>query len=448
MTTSAGSPTGSQRAAAIVAIVAFPLAFIALTWGVLSNVGGVLVAIVGVAVLATGGWFAASRRGAGRSLGVVGIIAGILGIVAGIVMTDTQPLAIAATIALASIGLAAARYALRRTTRWLKAAELGGPRRGPAKHTVLLMNPWSGGGKVERFGLVEECRNRGIEPIVLTPGDDLLQLAEDAVARGADVLGMAGGDGSQALIATVAVEHHLPHVVIPAGTRNHLALDLGLDRDDVVGALDAYADGVERVVDLATVNGRVFVNNASLGLYAKIVQSAEYRDAKLRTAADMLPDLLGPDAEPLDLRFTGPDGEEHLSAHMILVSNDPYQLDHLGGRGTRPRMDLGVLGIATLSVADAADARRLIALESMGQIRRFPGWVEWSAARFQIEANDPVEVAVDGEALTMDPPLVFETMPSALRVLLPPHAIGLSPAARRVDRNNISELFDVAKGNR
>ena len=100
---------------------------------------------------------------------------------------------------------------------------------------------------------------------------------------------MAGGDGSQALVASVAARHEIPHVCVPAGTRNHFALDLGLDRNDVVGALDAFGDGVERRIDLASVNGRTFVNNASLGLYAEIVQSPEYRDAKLRTAAAMCP---------------------------------------------------------------------------------------------------------------------------------------------------------------
>src|SRR5262249_36978633 len=141
------------------------------------------------------------------------------------------------------------------------------------RHPVLIMNLKSGGGKAERFHLEDECRARGIEPIVLRQGDDLRQLAEDAISRGADVIGMAGGDGSQAVVATAAARPGVPLVVIPAGTRNHFALDLGLDRDDVVGALDAFADGVERRIDLAEVNGRVFVNNASLGLYAKIVQS-------------------------------------------------------------------------------------------------------------------------------------------------------------------------------
>ncbi len=112
---------------------------------------------------------------------------------------------------------------------------------------------------------------------------------------------MAGGDGSQAVVAAVAAAHDLPFVCVPAGTRNHFALDLGVDRDDVVGALDAYGDARQARIDLAEVNGRVFVNNVSLGVYARIVASDEYRDAKLRTAAKMLPTLLGPDAPPSGL---------------------------------------------------------------------------------------------------------------------------------------------------
>ncbi len=311
------------------------------------------------------------------------------------------------------------------------------------------MNPKSGGGKAERFHLADECRQRGIEPVVLKPGDDLLQLAEDAIARGADVIGMAGGDGSQALIASVAARHDVPHVCVPAGTRNHFALDLGLDRSDVVGALDAFTDGVERRIDLAVVNGRTFVNNASLGLYAEIVQSPDYRDAKVKTAASILPDLLGPDAVPLDLRYTGPDGQAHPTAQLILVSNDPYQLDYPGGQGTRARIDQGVLGIVTVTITDADDARKFAGLDAVGQVRRVPGWVEWSAPRFEVRSGAPVQIGVDGEALTMNPPLVFASWPGALRVHLPRRALQLSPAARTVrvlSGSTIAELGRVAAG--
>ena len=143
------------------------------------------------------------------------------------------------------------------------------PRRPPPSHPVLFVNPRSGGGKATELGLAEEAEKRGIEAVELQPGDDLEQLVREAVGRGANGLAMAGGDGSQALVAAIAAEHDLPYACIPAGTRNHFALDLGVDRDDVVGALDAFVDGGERLVDLAEVNGRVFVNNASLGVYAR-----------------------------------------------------------------------------------------------------------------------------------------------------------------------------------
>lgn len=445
--TSGASPSVPRRLAAAFALMAYPVAVIVLILGVLSNAGGAAVALAGWFVLSLGGWYLVSRRGATRALAVVLVLAGLSGIIAGIVIARPRLWVIVALAGLVVAGVAAGRHALRRTARSLRAAPLEGRRPGPARHPVLLMNPKSGGGKVGRFGLVAECQARGIEPVVLEPGDDLVALAEDAVARGADVIGMAGGDGSQALVATVASKHGLPHVVVPAGTRNHLALDLGLDREDVVGALDAFEAGIEHVVDLATVNGRVFVNNASVGLYAKIVQAPEYRDAKVKTAANMLPDLLGPDAEALDLRFSGPDGKERPSTQLLLVSNDPYQLDRLaGGSGTRPRMDLGNLGIAALSVANATAARRLVALESAGQLRRFSGWQEWAAPRFRVDSDGPVEIGVDGEALTMDPPLLFETMPGALRVLLPPQALGQSPAARALDRSSLGDLVAVARG--
>ncbi|HUA42894.1 MAG TPA: diacylglycerol kinase family protein [Streptosporangiaceae bacterium] len=436
-----------RRLAAAVALLAYPVAVIVLILGVLSNAGGAALALAGWLVLSVGGWYLVSRRGAMRALAVVLMLAGVGAIIAGLVIASPRLWAIVVFAAVVVVGVGAARYALGKTARSLRAAPLEGRRHGPARHPVLLMNPKSGGGKVGRFGLVAECQARGIEPVVLEPGDDLVALAEDAVARGADVIGMAGGDGSQALVATVASKHGLPHVVVPAGTRNHLALDLGLDRDNVVGALDAFADGVEHAVDLATVNGRVFVNNASLGLYAKIVQAPEYREAKVKTAANMLPDLLGPDAEALDLRFSGPDGEERPGSQLLLVSNDPYRLDRLaGGSGTRPQMNRGVLGIAALQVANTAAARRLAALESAGQLRRFSGWLEWAAPRFRVDSAGPVEIGVDGEALTMDPPLLFETMPGALRVLLPPQALGQSPAARALDHSSLGDLVTVARG--
>ena len=165
-------------------------------------------------------------------------------------------LSLVVRLVLLIVALLLARYALKRDVRSLKQSETPGKPVPAAQHGVLIMNLKSGGGKAEKFHLEDECRARGIEPVVLQRGDDLLQLARDAIDRGADVVGMAGGDGSQALVASIAAERGVPMVVIPAGTRNHFALDIGLDRDDVVGALDAYDEARERTIDLADVNGR------------------------------------------------------------------------------------------------------------------------------------------------------------------------------------------------
>ena len=152
------------------------------------------------------------------------------------------------------------------------------------------------------------------------------------------------------------------------------------------------------MVDLAEVNGRVFVNNASMGVYAKIVQSADYRDAKVQTVTAMLPDLLGPAAAPLDLRYTLPSGQEASGPQLLLVSNNPYQMAQLRGGGTRERIDLGVLGVVSVRVETAADVEKLAALELAGNARRFASWNDWTASEFEVRSAGPVDIGVDGEA--------------------------------------------------
>ena len=190
-------------------------------------------------------WFAIRRRGGART---AGIAAGALLLAGAVFLVVVEGrLAENLLILAAVIGALAAARAAFRVHVHLPAAER------PAR-PVLFFNPLSGGGKAERFHLADEARRRGIEPIELRRGDDLQELVRDAVGRGADALAMAGGDGSQAIVAMVAAELNLPFACIPAGTRNHFALDLGVDRNDVVGALEAFVTGGERRVDLAEVN--------------------------------------------------------------------------------------------------------------------------------------------------------------------------------------------------
>jgi diacylglycerol kinase family enzyme len=382
--------------------------------------GASLAAVVGSAVqtfphglVATGllvvaflaAWEAVRRLGSARLVfAVVGSI--LLVAAAAVAVSGDVVIGALVTAALFGLGVVLGRHAFR--------VHVFLPPAPPPGRPVVVWNPRSGGGKAAAAHLDEEARGRGIEPIELHPGDDIIELAESAISRGADALAAAGGDGTQALLATIAAAHNLPFACIPAGTRNHFALDLGVDRDDVVGALDAFVSGGERLVDLAEVNGRVFVNNVSLGVYAEAVQRPEYRGHKLRTFLQTVPEIAGPDpASGHDMRFEGP-GAPGGRPIVIQVSNNPYRLGKLVGGGTRPRLDGGRLGVVVLQEAPG------------GQL----SWREWQAESFEVDADVPVPAGVDGEALVLPPPLRFCIRPGALRVRLAPQHPGASPSAR------------------
>jgi diacylglycerol kinase family enzyme len=362
-------------------------------------------------VAAAAAWFGVLRRGPARVLGLAVAALGLAGAIA-LFATHHRLIEDVAILVGALLSLGAARAAF--------VVHVSLPRAPLPTRPVLFYNPKSGGGKAERFRLADEARARDIEPIELGRGDDLESLVRGAVARGADGLAMAGGDGSQAVVASIAAELDLPYACIPAGTRNHFALDLGVDRADVVGALDAFVEGGERRVDLAEVNGRVFVNNVSLGIYAEAVQRSEYRGAKLRTLLDRLPEALGPDASPAGLVWRGPEGAERSSCVAILVSNNSYRLLAPIGSGTRPRLDDGKLGIAVLE----APPERGITVQE----RTRAPVQQWSSRKFEVQAAGPVSAGIDGEAAKLDPPLRFRILPGALRVRIASHHPGASPS--------------------
>jgi diacylglycerol kinase-like protein len=369
----------------------------------------------GIAVLACllialwGGWAALRSEGTRQLLSVAlaalaSIAAVVLLIVLGDILVD---LVVVAAFALA-VGLA--RVAFR--------AHVHLPTAPPPRRPVLFFNPRSGGGKARSFHLVEEARGRGIVPMELGVGEDLRELVVGAIEDGADALAMAGGDGSQAIVAEIAAARGLPYACIPAGTRNHFALDLGVDRDDVVGALDAFVDGGERRVDLAEVNGRVFVNNVSIGLYADAVQQPGYREAKLRTLLEVAPTEFGELGDGTALHWVGPDGAAGHDALALLVSNNVYRLGAAIGSGTRPRLDEGVLGLAAAAAGPTGRRGAPVGLS----LRR------WRRPAFSVDAEGPVAAGIDGEAVTLEPPLHFASLPGALAVRIAPGHPGASPS--------------------
>jgi diacylglycerol kinase family enzyme len=294
----------------------------------------------------------------------------------------------------------------------------------PARHPFLIMNPRSGGGKVGKFDLRRKAEALGAEVFMMSgPGPvDVAAVARQAVAAGADLLGVAGGDGTQALVAGVAAEHGLPFLVITAGTRNHFALDLGLDRADPAACLSALSDGVELHVDLGVVSGQTFVNNVSFGAYAEVVRTPAYRDDKLRTTLDTLPDLL---QGQRGTRFSAVvDGETVNGPQALLVASNPYETGDIAGLGRRGRLDCGVLGVVAVSVGSAAQAVGLLRGRHSAGLRAL-------TARTVVVTSDAdrIPVGVDGEAVWLPTPVHCSIRPGALRVRVPRGRPGVPPPA-------------------
>jgi diacylglycerol kinase family enzyme len=254
----------------------------------------------------------------------------------------------------------------------------------------LLINPRAGRNSPSAGELEAEARKLGIDTHILGPGDDSAEIARGARA---DALGVAGGDGSLAPVAAVAIERDLPFVCIPFGTRNHFARDIGLDRGDALAALRAF-NGEERVIDVGRADERLFLNNVSLGIYARLVHRRESHRrrrqafARLRAWAILLTHR-----DPLGLTIDG----EQIDSRLALVANNAYELE-LPSIGERKRLDEGALHVYT------------------------PGGEppERTGKEFTIDSVEHrLEAAVDGEPDVLRTPVVFRIEPRALRVLVP-----------------------------
>ena len=440
--------SGRRRALAWLAIVC---ATVLAAWLLLfsyRNAGHLVGMVVGFLVAVAGGWWLITEHPPRRWIGLAGVAAGLAMVVVVFVDTaadtDYPGLRILAALALFVVMTGAARLAVVDDLHDLDDDQPH--ERTPPRHPVLICNPWSGGGKVDKFGLAELAGELGVETVMLDHGLDLEQLARDAIARGADCLGMAGGDGSQALVASIAVECGVPFVCVSAGTRNHFALDLGIDRDDPRKSLYAFRDAVERRIDYATVNDRFFVNNVSLGIYATIVQEDGYRDAKVDTTKALLPEKLGRTDEPFDLQFTEPDGTEVDGAFLIQVSNNPYALDKFLSATERRSIDTGKLGVIALTAATGKDAAAMVTLAAVGKRNRSRNWHELTAETFEVRSRSGKAYAgVDGEALEMDTPLDFRIHPRGLRLLVPEGNLEIAESRRSRDFTFV-DLLRVAKG--
>ena len=267
-------------------------------------------------------------------------------------------------------------------------------------HPFLLINPRAGRGGPGAGELAEAARERGIEPYLLAPGEDPRALA---LRSGADIVGIAGGDGSLAPVAAAAIEAGAAFVCVPFGTRNHFARDAGLDRCDPLAALDAFGAGRETRIDVGRVSGRLFLNNVSFGAYAWLVHRREHHRRRGEALARVLALLaVARRRHRLHARV---DGKE-IDARVLLVGNNRYEPD-LFTLGARPRLDGGELDLRAAA-------------------GWWPtAWEERVAPRIRIELPAArVRAAIDGEPALLEPPLELASLKGALRLLVPERTAG------------------------
>jgi diacylglycerol kinase family enzyme len=434
-----GTATVAQRwlarlalAAALAAVLVAPVVA-----GLRQSIALVLAGLAGLALTLAGAWGALTNSGLVRGLAAALAVAAPLTVL--VLYTRARlTWVVLVALGLLALAVAAGRAALRRDTIPERMREHEVP---PPRRPFLIMNPRSGGGKVTRFGLKDKAEALGATVALLEgPGTvDVGELARQAVADGADLLGVAGGDGTQALVAGIAAEHDIPLLVISAGTRNHFALDLGLDRDDPSRCLDALRDGVELRVDLGFIGDRPFVNNASFGAYAAVVQSPAYRDDKARTTAELLPELLvghqGPRlvARAANVTIEGP--------QAVLVSNNVYGMGDIAGLGRRARLDRGNLGVFAVTVSSAVQAAGLVrGTQSRGLTRL-------AAPEVVVDADTAqLPVGVDGEALVLDTPVRCTLRPAALRVRVPHDRPGVPDPKPIMDWKRLRQIALTVPG--
>ncbi len=420
------------RVLSIVAFVLFLAVFAVGLHLAIKNLGLVALYVVALAVGPVGGWLMLAKRGLAWAIGVILIsVAALLFVVATWVFL-TKPgnaarfllLAGLVVVYIALVGVIARKYwqVRRRRSRGLTAPAVA----APLHKAVLIINPKSGDGRAVKAHIAERARAMGISVAMMGRGQDMVALARAAVEQDVELLGVSGGDGSLGAVAGVAIEHNVPLVVLPGGTRCHFARDIGMDPARIADALEAFR-GVERRVDVGKISDRVFLNNASFGLYAETISMPEYRDHKLDTTLKVARELISADEPYYPIKFHDSQGREWDRAAQVLVGVNRYETTHLGELGERKLLDEGVLQVIAMQAMNEQMLRHLarnvrIDSDSIGPVR------QWTTQAFTVShPSGQVRVGVDGESLVMASPVQMKILPGGLTVLVPPEGVRSRP---------------------
>jgi diacylglycerol kinase family enzyme len=295
-----------------------------------------------------------------------------------------------------------------------------------SRHVVLILNHSAGAEKDGKLPqeLVQSFADHAVDAEIrlVNDGDDITAMAREAAKSPCLAVVACGGDGTVNAVASALVGSETPLGVLPLGTLNHFAKDLKLPLE-VKDAVAAIATGVTTAVDVAQVNGRIFVNNSSLGLYPQMVRGREQEQRLGRSkwtglfwaALAVLRRL-----PILTVALQSEDGTKLVRrTPLLFIGNNAYEM-HGFEIGSRNSLSDGKLAVYVVHHDKPASLLRMGLEALLGQLKKGRGFDFLSVREVRVESNRPsVQVATDGEVTSMKPPLVYRTQPLALKVRVP-----------------------------
>jgi diacylglycerol kinase family enzyme len=280
------------------------------------------------------------------------------------------------------------------------------------------------GGGVDAGTLSDLFRKSGLEPdIRFVPGEQAADAARDAVSGGAEIVAAGGGDGTIRAVASALVGGDVPLGVIPLGTLNHFARDLGIPVE-LPAAVALLAHGSVRALDVGEVNGEIFVNNSVLGFYPPIVKVRDrlrrVRDLGKWAATAVALLKVAPHIPTLRVRVTAEGRSIVRKTRFVFIGNNEYELN-MFTYSARSRLEES--GYLYLYVARAQSRFGLVGMALLGLVRdlkKMRGFDCWSVPELSIETDrKALSVYLDGEVIVLETPLHYRTRERALRVVLP-----------------------------
>jgi diacylglycerol kinase family enzyme len=295
----------------------------------------------------------------------------------------------------------------------------------PVTKARVLLNPYAG--TVSRLGLTPDAvrasfAEAGLDvDVEMTAPAAMATRARQAAQSGVPMVVVGGGDGTAGAVAAALLGTETCMAVLPAGTRNHLARDLGMPAD-LNEAIRAIASGVSRTIDVGEVNGLAFVNNASIGIYPFIVQERDRHLrfgwtkglATLRAGLEMLRQF-----RPVRVRIAAEGAFNTYKTPFVFVGNNEYTMS-LFAMGQRACLDAATLSLYTANVTRRFGLLRLAALALLGRLDQASDFRQRCVPEAWLDSRwRRLRIALDGEIHTMTPPLHFRVRPAALRVRVP-----------------------------